>query len=509
MVFFRATLSMLLLGSALATGAAAQTLPRLEPWDCPFTPPEGERATCHRLVVAENRDRPDGATVNLPVAILKARGEATLADSTIYLAGGPGESPLVPDEADADPLVEGDWWSTTEALRRRRDLVIVGQRGAELSLPELGCEGLWSARDFRRKTSPREEARAREAAAMRDCRADLERRGIDPSQYRTPALADDVADLARVLGVARINLYGISYGTRWGLEIMRRHPALVRAAVLDSVYPPHVRADEVEPLTALTVFERLFADCAADTWCGTEYPDLRARLERLVARLDARPRMLRLDLADGRRRARVDGAKALYVVLSMLAAGGEDVGYAPTLIARAEAGDFGPLRSYAEKIEERQGGLIDIRRDDVDGLYNSIECRETSLPTDQAARSRALAAAGPLGAVARLNAGAELCPLWRVAPAPPQERLPAVSRVPTLLLSSPFDWLTPTGWAEEQRGHLAVSRHVVFRAAGHSVTSKDACAMEMVAAFIENPDPARLPACESADEPPAFSADEP
>jgi pimeloyl-ACP methyl ester carboxylesterase len=49
-----------------------------------------------------------------------------------------------------------------------------------------------------------------------------------------------VEDVRRVLGHERVNLQGGSYGTRLALEVMRRYPASVRAAVLDGVAPPQV-----------------------------------------------------------------------------------------------------------------------------------------------------------------------------------------------------------------------------------------------------------------------------
>ena len=92
--------------------------------------------------------------------------------------------------------------------------------------------------------------------------------------YTTPALADDVADLAAAFSLSRkINLYGVSYGTRWALEVMRRHPELVRAAVLDGVYPPQVNGEQNEPEIVRRAFEQLYADCAADPVCRERHPE--------------------------------------------------------------------------------------------------------------------------------------------------------------------------------------------------------------------------------------------
>ena len=100
--------------------------------------------------------------------------------------------------------------------------------------------------------------------------------------YTTPALADDVADLASAMALPRINIYGVSYGTRWALEVMRRHPDLVRAAVLDGVYPPQVNGEQNEPEIVRRAFEQLYTDCANDTLCRDRHPNLRGTVESTI-----------------------------------------------------------------------------------------------------------------------------------------------------------------------------------------------------------------------------------
>src|SRR5256885_4018761 len=68
------------------------------------------------------------------------------------------------------------------------------------------------------------------------CSSDLAEVG-----YYTTSLA--VQDLERVraaLGVARIDLYGTSYGTRVAQHYLRRFPQRVRALILDGVVPAPV-----------------------------------------------------------------------------------------------------------------------------------------------------------------------------------------------------------------------------------------------------------------------------
>src|SRR5262252_5044172 len=94
-----------------AGSAVAAPLPRLERERCLFRPPRGDKIECYTLVVAENRADPK-TEVRLKVAVMKAR-RPLARDPVIYLAGGPGDSPLVASTVGADPLAEGDWWNDT------------------------------------------------------------------------------------------------------------------------------------------------------------------------------------------------------------------------------------------------------------------------------------------------------------------------------------------------------------------------------------------------------------
>ncbi len=138
--------------------------------------------------------------MRLKVAMLKAKRTAGV-EPMVYLSGGPGDSPLVASAPGADALSEGDWWNETAAIRRRRDVMILSQRGAGGSSPNLDC--------FDTRTSDPAKARRRAVTEQQEreilmrCRSALDRRKIDLAMYTTPALADDVADLATALRPAQ------------------------------------------------------------------------------------------------------------------------------------------------------------------------------------------------------------------------------------------------------------------------------------------------------------------
>ena len=75
------------------------------------------------------------------------------------------------------------------------------------------------------------------AGETRDClAAGLPAR--TPALYTTSIAVQDLEQVRRALGYGRIDLYGVSYGTRVAQQYLRRYPATVRAVILDGVLPP-------------------------------------------------------------------------------------------------------------------------------------------------------------------------------------------------------------------------------------------------------------------------------
>ncbi|HYD05110.1 MAG TPA: alpha/beta fold hydrolase, partial [Reyranella sp.] len=378
--------------------------------------------------------------------------------------------------------------------------IIMSQRGAGGATPSLDC--------FEPRTS--EPARIRRRAVTEPqereillrCRAEFDRRKIDLSMYTTPALADDVADLVTAMQLKQVNLYGISYGTRWALEVMRRHPRIVRSAVLDAIYPPQINGEQNEPEIVRGVFEQLFAECAADRLCRERNPDLAGKLRTALTEAEQQPLRLVLSLEDGPQPVKLDGARLLLVLLHMMRQG--EAALVAEAVTALSRGDRRLIKQFAEDLEEEDGGLLETNAQQFGGLFNTIECRETWAGVDQAARERAIEIGGVYGLTAQLSKLPAFCPVWRVPVAPPAERQPVTSAIPVLLMSGGYDWLTPAAWGREAARHLSESRHVIFRSQGHGVSSQDQCAARLRDEFFDAPDP-RWPLPCRADTPPDFA----
>ena len=233
---------------------------------------DGENITCGYLTVPENRADPNSVYVNLAVAIIHASGTRPRTDPILYLEGGPGGSAL------ADP----DYWLES-LLHTSRDIILLDQRGTGFSLPSLDCPetDAYSAEE--------DSGYASMVAAATACRDRLTLDGVDLTQYNSANSAADVEDLRLALGIDKWNLYGVSYGTRLALTVMRDFPEAVRAVVLDSVYPPNVKGYTEDPANSIAAIETLVKGCAGDEECAGAFPNLKKRFYRVVADLNKTP----------------------------------------------------------------------------------------------------------------------------------------------------------------------------------------------------------------------------
>jgi len=231
---------------------------------------------------------------------------------------------------------------------------------------------------------------------------------------------------------------------------MRRYPNLVRAAVLDGVYPPQVNGEQNEPEIVRSVFEQLYADCASDEFCKKRHPEFSRSVRTLIEDAALKPLALTLQLDDGPQPVKLDGTKILMVLLHMMREA--EPALVPEAVAGLKRGDVKLFRQFAEDFENDDGGLLEENAQQFGGLFNTIECRETWAGVDQAARQRAIQSGGIYSLTAQLSKLPAFCPVWRVPVAPAAERKPVTASMPVLLMSGGYDWLTPAAWGNAWLG---------------------------------------------------------
>ena len=467
----------------VAGGPVRAEAVELRPVDCWITGNVFQTADCYRAILPLDRDDPAAGTVDLPVAVLHASTETPAPDPVIYLEGGPGAPTFqsgYPGFEDYSEL----WWDHSTPFRRSRDFILFDQRGMGMALPSLDCPELhridaathyWPGFD--------DPLFDEELVALAACHDRLVAHGIDLDAFDTRASADDVADIVRALGYEQVNLYGVSYGTRLGLEIMRRHPGLVRAAVLDGVYPPEVDAERDFPAAVAGAFDNLFADCEADPGCRRVAPDAQARLATMVGELNDAPRELELyDHESFGRGAmvRFNGSFVLSTMVDMLY-DAYWLTYIPLAVGTAAQGDLDALSYFYWNTTFASQGM-------AEGGFINVECREAAT-LDTALIAQAARPFGVYGQAAADWSLVPYCAVWPVTRDPIGAPGPVVSDIPTLLMSGRYDPVTPASFADQAAQTLSRSAHLVFRSGGHAVSFWFTCARDAAAAFVENPDP--------------------
>ena len=334
---------------ATATIAATPRGPSYEKTACPFRLPvgvsEGKDVECGYLVVPEDRADPQTRSIRLAVAIFRNPTKPVKPDPIVYLSGGPGGSALEFAYLAYAQQVE-------PFFAAQRDIILFDQRGVGLSKPALDCPAA-SALDLQlldpekdgKVLSPQEQADLM-LQAMLACAKDLSG-AAKLSAYNSVANAADVNDLRLALGYDQVNLWGISYGTRLAVEVMRDYAQGVRSVVLDSVYPPDVDLVAEEPANTMRVFTTLFDGCAADKACNAAYPDLRKTFFDLAAALTKNPAKLTATdpLTSKTYPVLLNGDTLIGTAFQMFY-DSDMIPALPQIIYQAKAGDYSQLAQF-------------------------------------------------------------------------------------------------------------------------------------------------------------------
>jgi pimeloyl-ACP methyl ester carboxylesterase len=426
---------------------------------CPFTPPAGvvvgRDLRCGYLTVPEDHARPQGRTIQLAVAIYKSLDPSPAPDPLLVFNGGPGTPLLEYDGPALTPSLISSIWTSD------RDVILVDQRGVGYSRPSLACTGT-------------EDVRA--------CHDRLVRDGIDLNAYDTIQNAEDVHDLVHALGFRQVNLYGVSYGTRLELTVMRLFPADLRSVVLDSTSPPQVDIDSGWPAATQRAFDTLFQGCAASAYCNQHYPHLQAVFAQLVTSLNQHPATVQAtnpqtgqlatatmtgdNVIEGLRNALYDTA-----LIPQL----------PQLIYQFANGDYSQGAAVAQAAQANQGS-------DSVGMALSVDCSETTMtPQAVPAAVQNVAPETRQYYLSGYQDGFATCQLWHVQPVPAAQHQPVTSAIPTLIFAGEYDPATAPAYGMLAARTLSRSYYFEFPGTGHVVLGRSSCSTSIFQQFVELP----------------------
>jgi pimeloyl-ACP methyl ester carboxylesterase len=403
--------------------------------------------TCSTLDVPLDRTGRRKGTLHLRVGAADNAGAPR--GVLLVLSGGPGQPGLFL----LDRFVDKALAAEKETYR----VVVFDQRGTGGGA--LDCEAMqqqMGASDLYPPT----------AAAVRACAAKL---GDRRRFYGTDDVVADIDALRRALGVDKIALDGVSYGTYVGERYALAHPDHVSKLVLDSVVP-HVG------LTDLGVVEFRATARVLRSVCGNRcVNDLAAVIKRYHNGVDVLDALTTDSIVDP------TYTTVFNIPQALRAARNGAPGLLESFVASMHAGDTAP----ADALDQ--------------GLHASALCADWRYPWGTSAAPIAGREAALARAVARLPASAVFpfdrrtasgngfvrqCLPWAPTPPTPLDR--GKITVPTLLLNGNHDLSTPLEWAKQELARTTHGKLVVVPGAGHSTQSRSVSdvSRKSVAAFL-------------------------
>jgi pimeloyl-ACP methyl ester carboxylesterase len=430
---------------ALAMAACELTLP-----GTPLT----MAAECGWLEVAENPAEPDGRRIKLRVARVPAQERSVERDPLVFLAGGPGQA-----ASEAWLIVA----SAFTRLNKNRDIVLIDQRGTGQSNP-LRCPQAELAESLATDWDHM-------ADATRQC---LDAIDADPRFYTTTIAMQDYDLVRAALGYEKVNLLGISYGTRAAQVYLRLFPDRVRTLVLDGVAPQTLALGTEHAEKLDLALQRVLSSCAADPTCDQAYPELAESLDFLVRQLDSSPEQVTVDHPlTGQPFTFTLDREAFASGIRFLTYSAETQAMLPLLIH--EAATRNNYQRIASQLLITASGLSESI---AQGMEMSVICAEDfPLFPELAANSERLLG-DTMARAAAIN-----CTIWPRGDVPADFHEPVVSATPALLLSGELDPVTPPEYAEQVKAGFSNSLHLVAPGQGHSVSSRD-CLGQVVTDFI-------------------------
>ncbi len=312
--------------------------------------------------------------------------------------------------------------------------------------------------------------------------------------YSTSQHAEDLDAVRQALGVSKIALFGVSYGTKLSLAYSLAHPDRVDRLLLDSVLPPELpdpfSADVLRELPA-----KLTAFCSNGS-CRAATPSFAGDVVFLANRYAAKPLVGAVRDANGRTvRQRVDGIELLATLLDA----DLNPGLAAEMPATMRAARLGNTQPLLRLARFHDLTTASPAEDLSAALYAATVCRdgpfpwapETPIEQRPALYRNAIAALppgtfGPFGSWAARFGNADFCLKWPSPSGGAALGSGPLPDVPVLAISGGFDMRTPTPFAASVVARFPQGHLLVVPGVGHSVTTADpsGCAANAVRAWF-------------------------
>jgi pimeloyl-ACP methyl ester carboxylesterase len=428
----------------------------------PLTPCPGKTGVqCGTVPVPLDRTGATPGTISLHVEVLPAAGTAR--GVMFLIAGGPGQG-----SAGSFDLGPGFNRQLMQFMFPGYTLVAFDNRGT-------GKSGLLNCPALQRATTGTAEQFASLAAA---CAAII---GPTRVFYSTRDHADDMDAVRAALGVDKIGLFGISYGTKLALAYALGYPTHVERIALDSVVP--VQLPDPFDQNVLQEMPGTLSRFCADGVCRGATPDYAGELVLLANKIEATPIRGRIIGINGKAKTVVLNGEELLTMMV-------DADLTPGLAAEAPAAIHAALHGNVRpllRLYDLDLVTNELTAEDLSfGLNAATSCADGRFPwsplTPPSARRAAIdtavanlppGALGPFGNWAAKMGTAYFCEQWPTPAGNTPLGPGPLPDVPMIALDGGFDLRTPVANAVKVVQQFAHGKLLVVRGVGHDVTGQD------------------------------------
>ncbi|GAA2412510.1 alpha/beta hydrolase [Nonomuraea africana] len=436
--------------------------------DAPATP--AATMQCGKLAVPLDYGKPDGETIDLALIRVPATGPGARIGSLVFNFGGPGASGV-------DTMAQAA--KAFGTLGARYDLVSFDPRGVQRSRGVTCGSGAEMDAFTSLNTLPANaETRAKIETATREFALRCQKDSGEVLPYiGTVNAAQDLDRMRVALGDAKLNYFGMSYGTQLGAVYATKFPKNVGRTVLDAPLDPSVTLEErtmAQTTGFQQAYESFLKNCVAEGCeLGPDTETANKKIDRLMERsinapLQVGDRLLTQGLAS------TAVAAALYSKLSWP--------FLESALDSALKGDGGALMYLADTYIGRR----------PDGTYSSemtsfpaITCVDTAERPDEEELIRTEEAALKISPLFG-NAGAgSLCSVWPVPGSDEARKVNATGSGPILVVAGKGDPATPYQWGPRLVEQLKTATLLTYEGEGHGAyLSGSRCVAGAVNAYL-------------------------
>lgn len=446
-------------GQSMVNDAPPQATLLLE--DCQIASPgtsESTDARCGKLPVFEDPAAGTGKQIELFVAVIPAVSRTPQGDPLFLLAGGPGEA-----ATEAFPQFS----SVFVSIHQKRDIVLVDQRGTgksnSLKCPSTAETIEPTSDDFDVEKMKKE---------LDACMATFD---ADPKLYTTSQAVHDLDQVRQALDYQKVNLMGVSYGSRMAMAYLRQYPQQVKTIILDGVNPIDWELGPHNPANAQRAMDLILDRCEKDEVCSQTFPNIKKEFSDMMLNLEKKPVEVTLPhpITGEPETLSLTRQKAA-TTLMLISYSPESTALLPLMIHNAVSNN-----DYKILAAQYLSSMDGLEKSISDGMYLSVLCSEDApfYPSSNPQSDSYL----PV----RLDFLKKECEFWPHSDISSDLKKPVSSDVPVLLLSGEADPVTPPSNGEQVAENLKNSLHLVVPGMGHGQFYRG-CMPRVITNFVQS-----------------------